>query len=137
MTIQEKKMLKNQASFDRLITFPVEDILPLIGKLEKFKYKNFQINLYSHRLLCFKRNLKCAFCNRTGKFFALERSSHDVNPHFNLYSRDGMLMTRDHIIPVSYGGKNGLHNSRTMCLYCNNIRGNDFPWNDWWYFKEW
>ena len=43
--------------------------------------------------------------------------------HFNLYaindSGDEVLMTKDHIIPKSKGGKNHLSNYQPMCCYCN------------------
>ena len=36
-----------------------------------------------------------------------------------------VLMTKDHIIPVSKGGKNILSNYQTMCELCNLEKGNN------------
>ena len=33
-------------------------------------------------------------------------------------------MTKDHIVPRSKGGGNGLHNMQTMCIVCNQEKGN-------------
>ena len=46
-------------------------------------------------------------------------------PHFNLYAElDGyiVLMTKDHIVPRSKGGKNMLENYQTMCCLCNSAK---------------
>ena len=118
-------------------TFSLEEILPLIGNGQPFIYRQWEIKLRSCRLLCFKRSVKCSFCNREGKIFKLVRDvktrQNNMKPHFNLYAEDGTLMTKDHILPKSYGGSNTKHNLRTMCAKCNSNRGNSFPWDDWWF----
>jgi len=63
-----------------------------------------------------------------GKFFALEQNGMDNNRfHFNLYALDEngneVLMTKDHIVPSSEGGKNVIDNLQTMCIICNNKKG--------------
>jgi len=40
-----------------------------------------------------------------------------------MYSGD-ILMTKDHIVPVSLGGKDSLDNLQTMCYRCNRSKGN-------------
>lgn len=44
--------------------------------------------------------------------YALNEHGHEV------------LMTRDHIIPRSRGGSEGLENMQTMCTKCNSKKGN-------------
>ena len=49
-------------------------------------------------------------------------------PHFNLYFIDGdnyVLMTKDHILPHSKGGKDVIDNYQTMCEICNNIKAHN------------
>lgn len=42
------------------------------------------------------------------------------------YDKDGneVLMTKDHIVPKSLGGRNCLENYQTMCCVCNCNKGN-------------
>lgn len=39
--------------------------------------------------------------------------------------KDGVLLTIDHIKPISKGGKHGLYNLRVCCNACNADRGNN------------
>lgn len=56
----------------------------------------------------------------------------EPNPHLNLYgfklNEQGelveRLMTQDHILPRSLGGKNFIGNLQTMCKRCNEKKGN-------------
>ncbi len=87
-------------------------------------------NLQSDRLKTFKvKGLKCCACGIEGKFFALEIHEHGSGefPHLNLYgiNADGneVLMTKDHIVPKSKGGRNSLKNYQTMCFPCNYTKG--------------
>jgi 5-methylcytosine-specific restriction endonuclease McrA len=54
-----------------------------------------------------------------GAYFLLESHLPEQNPHLNLYSEDHVLMTKDHIIPRSKGGKNHMSNYQTLCYECN------------------
>jgi hypothetical protein len=84
----------------------------------------------------------CVCCGIEGTYFAKERSAKKIkrrNPrdeqlfkattttwHFNLYAltADGreILMTKDHILPRSKGGRDTLDNLQTMCRPCNNTK---------------
>lgn len=76
----------------------------------------------------FTDGVKCSCCGIEGKFFAKERHSTSKCYHLNLYAVDDngieILMTKDHIIPKSKGGKNHLSNYQTMCSVCNSLKGN-------------
>lgn len=71
----------------------------------------------------------CVSCGIQGQYFAKERSSTDYPYHFNLYAVNEMgeevLMTKDHIVPRSKGGRNHLENYQPMCTICNFNKGNN------------
>lgn len=76
-----------------------------------------------------EKGYKCVCCGRTGAYYVLEKS-HGSNlrrAHFNLYSDDGVLMTKDHILPKSKGGADRIENMQTMCTICNVNKGNSVP----------
>ena len=118
--------------------FPVEEILPLIGfnnEPKKFQTEHgvYRAGVSSNRLLCFKRSIFCVSCGVAGTHFHLEqqvrksKGNHRHIAHINLYHiKDDkkILMTKDHIIPVSYGGTGDIENLQTMCAPCNNKKGN-------------
>ncbi len=122
-----KKLRKKRMQF---ATFPLEEIMAKINtpaknggfahifKVEKASYS---VNLNSHRLQLFKQNHKCVICGAEGAYFGLDKDyPYDQgSPHFNLYTKDHVLMTKDHIVPKSKGGANCLSNYQTMCTNCN------------------
>lgn len=69
----------------------------------------------------------CVGCGAIGKYFRIDYFKNI--PHMRLYAvtptgRE-MLMTSDHIIPVSKGGnKSSLDNRQPMCNKCNALKGN-------------
>lgn len=76
-------------------------------------------------------NLECVCCSRKGHMFRLETlTMTKQRPHWNLYSEDGVLMTKDHIIPASKGGSDGIQNMQLMCTKCNQKKGNEVTEDD-------
>lgn len=109
----------------RIAVYPVDQIIPKIGRNKIWSDKGFDLKLGSQRLLTFKRSQTCSNCGIVGEFFALEKHKFQQSdrPHLNLYAIDKngyeILMTKDHIIPRSLGGSNRLTNLQTMCHACN------------------
>lgn len=86
--------------------------------------QTYTVKLTSHKIPCFRKSMTCVCCGLTGEVFCLE--SFGQGPHFNLYAvKDGkrILITKDHIVPKSAGGKNTLDNFQTMCFPCNHLKG--------------
>lgn len=138
----------------RIRTFTIEEVLPLVvldrqPRVQKMPLGSLPQGVKTNAIICegkvvkmsskrlrtfATKGLKCATCDLVGQYFALERHltlSDHSNPdvwHFNLYAIDAdgleVLMTRDHIQPISRGGSDGLENSQTMCSRCNNKKGN-------------
>lgn len=74
---------------------------------------------------CFVKDCQACF------FHAQKEHSSGDSPHLNLYhvNRIGglLLMTKDHIIPRSRGGSDGMNNLQTLCRECNQSKGSDIP----------
>jgi len=130
-------MIPNDPSMRSIEIVPVEVIIPLIGKdAEPISVdvdgKAFPVEVSSKRLRCLASSTVCAWCGREGKVFSVDaprspssgdpKDSYD-RPHLNMYSEDGVLMTIDHIVPRSKGGRNSLSNLQTMCIVCNQAKG--------------
>lgn len=77
----------------------------------------------------FTKGLKCVYCGIEGKYFAKEKDIGSNLYHLNLYAVDEngkeVLMTKDHIVPKSKGGKDDITNYQTMCERCNKEKGNN------------
>lgn len=106
--------------------------MPYFGEGVIKEYCGFNIKMNSDRYINFKKNgIVCRHCKIKGSFFALERHDPDKTYHFNLYAVDKhgneVLMTKDHIIPKSRGGKNHISNYQVLCTDCNNAKGNLLP----------
>jgi hypothetical protein len=119
--------------------YALSDVLPLVrldltkreGKQEKVDFDGIKINMASDRYKCFVvSGTNCKECGLEGKYFRLEQLKAQPGNdawHFNLYGLDNkgkeVLITKDHIIPTSKGGKNDVENYQTLCYLCNMIKG--------------
>jgi len=138
MPTKTKKPVGN--TYERKETYKPEEILnflpnpsdyPKYFKLKTIKkdYDGDLMKMGSDRYYVFKQSLSCDICHIKGSFMAKERSlnKHGVptseSYHFNLYAineaGEEVLMTKDHIIPKSKGGKDELSNYITFCTLCN------------------
>lgn len=75
----------------------------------------------------FSKGCSCCVCGAKGDHWVLLKNEGDNQYHLNLYAKtsDGtiVLMTKDHIIPKSKGGKSHLSNYQPMCEECNKKKG--------------
>ncbi len=74
--------------------------------------------------------MKCWKCGVEADRFILKHHKNDRNkpPVLDLFAHTGkslVMMTRDHIIPASLGGKNDVENLRPGCERCNGRRKSD------------
>ena len=90
----------------------IEDVLSFNNS--KFKRSNSRnIKLWK------EKGITCSHCKKDGTYFLLEKGvSH-------LYTEDGILMTKDHIIPLSKGGLDELKNLQPLCERCNKEKGSN------------
>lgn len=111
----------------RLGVYSLNEVLDKVMCGEcKVDFNSYTINMNKDNLKLFFRNHVCVKCGIEGQYFAMECNGND-NPHFNLYAlKDGkeILITKDHILPKSLGGKDVISNYQTMCFSCNQEKGN-------------
>lgn len=86
----------------------------------------YSVRVSSVRLNTFARKgTTCICCGCKGTHYIIDDNT--MGPHLNLYSTDDQgkdtLMTRDHIVCKSHGGRNTVDNMNTMCIVCNMERG--------------
>lgn len=90
------------------------------------------IQMDSLRYQTFAQSICCVTCGLRGQYFAKERQRSNKRKqrgryHFNLYGvrADGteVMLTKDHIIPASKGGRDHITNFQTMCYDCNQQKG--------------
>jgi len=134
-------MLRTLAKYDP------NDVLPFIGKTGTAKREYtigdqvFNLRMTSLRLRTFKAGRKCVICGLLGTTMLLEQFEDHGGPHFNLYGEgvapeifasharteeksNLILLTKDHILPKSNGGKDHISNMQTMCVVCNQLKTN-------------
>lgn len=107
-------------------------------KVKKVKIGRDLIKVHSDRYKTFfAKGYKCECCGIEGSFFAKEKHrGHNSNKyHLNLYGindkGEEVLMTKDHILPKSKGGKDNISNYQTMCCICNERKGDiEMSWNE-------
>jgi len=116
--------------------YSVEEVLQHVripnndSDVERRDFDGDLIKISSLRLATFKyKGCKCIKCGTEGTYFFKEKHNRKGKIyHFNLYGINAegieVLMTKDHIIPKSKGGKNYIDNMQTMCQYCNCEKGN-------------
>ena len=82
----------------------------------------FVIDFNDKRLKLFMRQNTCQICGSEGVEFRLELKFTQTT--FNLYAKNGAMLTFDHIVPKSLGGTNEESNGQCLCFSCNKKKGN-------------
>jgi len=119
----------------KLDKIPINTVLPYVeypkfkDKINRLDINGDLVNIRSKRLFTFKNfGIKCRCCGLEGKYFLKEKNLNDLYYHLNLYgltleNKEEML-THDHKIPLSRGGKNNISNMQTLCNTCNFLKNN-------------
>ena len=135
-TNHESPIMSRQ--YERAGIVSIEEVFKLIELGNgHFRIHDHRVVLKSSIRLCnfYTNGVKCIHCKVEGIYFAIERSEHvkknEKDWHLNLYALTyelrEILMTRDHIIPKSKGGSDGLKNSQTLCTHCNCKKADKLP----------
>ena len=116
----------DQRLYVHLSFLPIDEMIDRIGGPPCNKHN---VKLSSLRLRTFKAHgTDCKKCGRKGTHWGIDhhRNVPDKNPHLNLWNREGeepILMTCDHVLPLSRGGSDSLDNTQTLCGPCNWNKG--------------
>lgn len=106
--------------------YEIKQIVPILGS-ERVTLDGDIVKLASLRYHTFQKNLKCVTCGLEGVYFLKEKDHKNHPFHLNLYGvtfkGERVLMTKDHILPASRGGRTILENLQTMCSFCNSSKG--------------
>jgi len=110
------------------------------SELRYLNVDGYKVKRHSKRYQLFRQSTACCNCKIKGEFFALETTdqiihrancnNHPILYHFNLYAiKDGkeILMTKDHILPISRGGTDNINNLQVMCQDCNVSKNSTLP----------
>lgn len=77
----------------------------------------------------FEKGIKCVNCETVGSHFYLDEEAIGLT-QLNLYGINQygheILMTVDHIKPLSKGGSNDMSNMQPMCENCNRAKGDKY-----------
>lgn len=109
--------------------YEMRQVMPYVGiGTLKIYLGEVPVFVNTHTLRCLKYSARCVKCGKKGTHFLLIQEKGQP-PHLRLYHRVKktgklILMTKDHIKPLSKGGANCQKNFQTLCEECNIKKGN-------------
>ena len=119
-------MNRNKIIYEKL---PLEVIkeAQLNKSHKQIEYEGYKIStknpIYD---LLVKSNFTCVECGKVANYCNLEFNKR-FGYHYNAYTQDGELFTKDHIYPVSKGGLDKLKNYQLLCYRCNQKKRDNSP----------
>lgn len=123
MQVIEEKKYSIEETFSLLgkENLVLDEVPKWPNKRTSIEVDGFNVYQQSLRYMTFyQKGVACCACGKAGTHFRLCGEEKTNRRHFNLYSDDETLITKDHIFPRSKGGKNNVMNMQTMCITCNN-----------------
>lgn len=111
----------------RIGMFSIETVHEMVrGEVTTVLVRGIPVKVTSRRLKVFAtKGVRCVTCQRVGTFYVVEKPKGNSGFHLHLYTDCGRMMTQDHILPASKGGKDGLDNLQPMCARCNRDKGSN------------
>lgn len=129
MSMKLKKIIESNFVFDALKKFKKHIVVEIDDK-------KIKLPIFRERYFFYLFNSKCNCCGLEGSHFAIneqllkdEKSLYHLN-FISFVNNKYTLLTKDHIIPRSRGGKNCNDNYQLLCEYCNGIKSNSLISNN-------
>jgi 5-methylcytosine-specific restriction endonuclease McrA len=85
-------------------------------KLKAFR-RHDRLKVFYHK------GSKCVECGVEGTRLVWSKQHKHDGLHLDVFTTDGLLMTVDHLIPRSVGGRDVMSNFQPMCSICNSKKG--------------
>ena len=125
-----KKFKNKTPSYTRVGILTPEEVFKNMGKVVRMFGVKVNFDSVRYRVY-YKKGLVCVACGLDGHYFAVEKSNGQPEAkryHLNLYHKSAegreVMLTVDHILPESKGGKRNVANLQPMCVCCNILKGN-------------
>ena len=117
------KEIENICNSDNVLSIYPKRFLRINKKIgSKIKHR------IRKKIRFFLNRRDCVFCGAKGKYFAIHGNGKRVKFNFLAKKNEQLVvMTIDHIIPLSKGGKNVLENMQPMCYNCNQKKADKMP----------
>lgn len=95
------------------------------NNIQYFIYDKATISIVGLKFKLFKtKGLDCLHCKAKGYVFIIFKNG--KNYYTNLYTSNGILITKDHIVPKSRGGATSIKNLQPLCIKCNMTKSNSY-----------
>jgi hypothetical protein len=126
---KKKKHKKEQSGWKIIKKYSVDFIMSKLNENNEFlnvrggrtvKIKTQTTMMFKEKGIC------CINCGKSGNHFALEEDTLGtlrLRLIVPLSDKDFTIMTKDHINPRTFGGKDIQINYQPMCGNCNNLKG--------------
>lgn len=129
----ESNVIAVHNNLDRLCSLSIKKVFNYIKNNPQENYievcNGLKVSIKRAKIF-YKKGITCCNCGTIGEFFAIEKDK-GGGIHLDLYGyvdkedNEEVLLTIDHIIPKSKGGKNSLINYQTMCKLCNEYKSDN------------
>lgn len=111
---------------DKIKKFNIDEVLNCPIKKGRMIIDGYKIRNSSTLKVFREKGVACIFCNIKGLYF--EKKLSEMLLYTDKLDKCGrrIYLTRDHIIPRSFGGSNNIKNLVPMCNICNEKKGSKF-----------